>query len=175
MLGGERMKKDGFNALTILLILGLICLCQPMTAQAQNQPKLDAKAQDDMIVKRQTLMEEMYEITTPRAKPAEPAKLQAQAGAIAGKLAALKALFPPETNPQHSSFQASLPTYALPAIWQDPSKFARDLETNERAVDALQHATESAQLAKLAERVVQACEACHLEFRAAYQSPFDVK
>lgn len=169
------MNNSGHMTRTVCLtlILAFSCACPPPRAEAQG--KLDAKAQDDIIVKRQTLMEEIYAITNPRDKPAEPARLKAEAAAIAAKLTALKSLFPPETDPEHAGFQASLPTYALHAIWQEPSKFAQDFEANEKAVAALQQAAEPGQLAKLAERVAQTCEACHSDFRAVYQSPFDVK
>jgi len=171
------MKTGPGRSLDILMILVLAGAGADLapTAMAQGEPKFDAQAQDDIIAKRQTLMEEMYEITNPRQKQAEPAKMQSQAAAINARLAALKSLFPPETNQENPSFQASLPTYAQPAVWQQPAKFAQALEENVKAVDALRQATDPAQLPKLAEQVVQSCEACHSEFRAPYQSPFDVK
>jgi cytochrome c556 len=169
------VKKSAFMRFAVLVTFVSALGYPLLNTQAQNKSDLDVKAPDDIIIKRQSLMEEMYEITNEGEKPTDPAKMKSQTAAIAKKLSDLKSLFPPETNPQHPSFQASLPTYALPAIWERPEKFSQDFEANEKAVAALQQSANPPQLPELAEHVRQTCEACHSDFRAVFQSPFDVK
>lgn len=138
----------------------------------------DPKVQDEVILARQGLMEAVSGLMNEGEAPendSEAATMQANAEAVALSLPALKFLFPVETNPQNPNFKASYRTYALPAIWANFDKFSKYLDASVAAAHALQNSHDAAKFAALARRVLETCEACHAEFRAPFESPFDAK
>ena len=138
----------------------------------------DPKVQDEVILARQGLMEAVSGLMNEGEAPendSEAATMQANAEAVALSLPALKFLFPVETNPQNPNFKASYRTYALPAIWANFDKFSKYLDASVAAAHSLQNSHDAAKFAALARRVLETCEACHAEFRAPFESPFDAK
>jgi len=91
------------------------------------------------------------------AAAAEPiATLKAQA-------AVLPTLFPPDSGPQSGQ-----PTEALPAIWERPADFAAKMNGFTGAVDALDAAAATGNLAAAkaaAASLGKTCKACHDAFR----------
>ena len=138
----------------------------------------DAKVQDEIVLARQGLMEAVSGLMNEGEAPehdAEAAAMQANAEAVALSLPALKFLFPAETDPSHPNFKASYRTYALPAIWANFDTFSNYLDASVAAAHALQNARDEAKFAVLARRLLDTCEACHAQFRAPFESPFDDK
>ena len=138
----------------------------------------DSMVQDEIILARQGLMEAVSGLMNEGEIPenaAEAAAMQANSEAVALSLPALKFLFPVETDPNHPNFKASYRTYALPAIWADFDKFSKYLDASVDAAYALERSHDAEQFPALARRLLATCEACHAEFRAPFQSPFDAR
>ncbi len=104
---------------------------------------------------------------------AKAAAMQANAETVALTLPPLKFLFPVETNPQNSKFKATYRTYALPAVWESSEKFSQYLNASIGAARALEQSSDAKQYPALARRLLATCDACHAEFRAQFDSPFD--
>jgi cytochrome c556 len=136
----------------------------------------DAKFQDEIILARQGLMEAISDLMNEGEVPendAQAATMQANAQTVALTLPPLKFLFPVETRPRNSKFKASYRSYALPAVWENPEKFSQYLDASIGAARALEQASDARQLPALARRLLATCDACHTEFRAPFDSPFD--
>jgi cytochrome c556 len=134
------------------------------------------KSQDEIILARQGLMEAISDLLNDGEAPeteAQASVMQANAETVALALPPLKFLFPAESNPKNPKVKASYRSYALPAVWQDPEKFSQYLDSSIRAARALEQATAAKQYPALARRLVASCDACHGQFRAPFESPFD--
>jgi cytochrome c556 len=162
------------------LLCAFVVLSAALVASGSGSPisAADSSVQDEVILARQGLMEAVSGLLNEGEVPeddAAAAAMQANAEAVALSLPALKFLFPAETNPNHPNFKASYRTYALPAIWTNFDKFSNHLDASVAAAQALENARDPAKFATLARRVLETCEACHAEFRAPFDSPFDAK
>jgi len=140
-------------------------------ASAANPPM-----QDEIILARQGLMEAISDLMNEGEGPesdAQAAVMQANAETVALTLPPLKFLFPVETNPKNPKFKSSYRSYALPAVWQSPAKFSQYLDASIKAARALEQSSNTKQYPELARGLLATCDACHEEFRAPFESPFD--
>jgi len=135
-----------------------------------------SKSQDDIILARQGLMEAISDLLNDGEAPetdAQAITMQAAAETVALTLPPLKFLFPGESNPKNPKFKSTYRSYALPAVWQNPEKFSQYLDAAIDAARALEQATDAKQYPALARSLVASCDACHAQFRAPFESPFD--
>jgi cytochrome c556 len=179
MGGGMEIARLG-NHMLIPPLCALLVLSVALVASSRGTPISAARPdlQDEVILARQGLMEAVSGLLNEGEAPENDeaaAAMQANAEAVALSLPALKFLFPAETNPSNSNFKASYRTYALPAIWANFDKFSNDLDASVAAAHALENSRDPAKFPALARRVLETCEACHAEFRAPFESPFDAK
>jgi len=170
--------KSGYQlsvaAAGAVLLAGAVWL--PNSSTGAPMPVVDSKAQDEIILARQGLMEAISDLMNEGEAPqtdAEAATMHANAETVALTLPPLKFLFPVETNPRSSNFKASYRTYALPAVWQRPERFSQYLNASIGAARALEQAGDATRYPALSRRLLASCDACHAEFRAPFESPFD--
>ena len=162
------------SAAGALLIIGATWI--PASSMGAPITAADPKAQDEIILARQGLMEAISDLMNEGEAPmtaAQAAAMHTNAQTVALTLPPLKFLFPVESNPRSQNFKASFRSYALPAVWQNPQKFSQYLNASIGAARALEHATDAKQYLTLARGVIASCDACHSEFRAPFDSPFD--
>jgi len=153
--------------------------------QAPATDKAASAEQDAMILARQGLMEGIYqyledadEWTDQKAGTDDAAMLRTltrEAAHMALVLPAFKQLFPPATNPENPSFTSAFDTYALPAIWTNPDRFAAALDATIAAINILAMARDRAEFTQRLQALQATCDACHDRFRRVYVSPFDTK
>jgi cytochrome c556 len=168
------MKSGSQLSAAALLVIGAAWM--PGSSTGAQVPAADAKRQDEIILARQGLMEAISDLMNEGEVPdtdAQAATMQANAETVALTLPPLKFLFPVDTNPKSGNFKASYRSYALSAVWQSPEKFSQYLDASIRAARALEQSTNAKLYPALARSLVASCDACHVQFRAPFESPFD--
>lgn len=157
--------------LTVLTVGGLM-----EGARSQGTPRSDSDYENDIVLKRQTLMEECYEFAEDdEIDEDDGVALQREAADIAKKLAEFRSMFPPESNPKHPKYSSPLPSYALPSVWEKPGEFSAFLDVSIKAARELAAEKNKEKFAELGKILVSTCEACHDAFRAPVSNPFDGK
>ena len=154
----------------------LLAMSAPLShlihARAQSA-QLDANGQDDVILKRQTLMELIYEFANEDDIAEDVTQLRDDANAIIQRLTEFKTLFPQETNPAFPQFKASYPTYAKPDVWQQSDVFSQYLDETIAATRDIVGVSDQVALEQKANRILTTCEQCHDKFRRPLQLPID--
>ena len=157
-----------------ILIVGAAWI--PNSSTGASVSADDSKAQDEIILARQGLMEAISDLMNEGEAPetdAQAAVMQANALTVALTLPPMKFLFPVETDPGSPKFKASYRSYALPAVWQNPERFSQYLDASIGAARMLEQASDARQFSALARRLLATCDGCHTEFRMPFDSPFD--